>query len=207
MPTRSARLQREPMPKRRLSSALPDSAGAPRRRRCAPSNPFTTEVQNRTKTGCPGLTTLLSAPLTYSCTSSNACWQLGEDQPEGVGVPEPLPAPSVSQRRQEPGFGHISVLALLAGCSKYPNTQSTCCHESNPWHLNHLPPLKLIPFSQWDQSLGVLCSKLETILRNCKPECFIAQHPLPNACLWAPASVFIKEGWTAFPCREGERWG
>lgn len=42
---------------------------------------------------------------------------------------------------------------------------------------------KVMPFSQWDLSLGVLCSKLETFLRTCKPDCFITQHPLPSVCL------------------------
>lgn len=66
----------------RSGPAVPCSAGT-LRRGCATSNPVTTKVQSRPQK-CPGLTTSLSVSLENSSTSSNACWQLLYDQPEGV---------------------------------------------------------------------------------------------------------------------------
>lgn len=62
------------------------------------------------------------------------------------------------------------------------------------------PASKLIPFRHWDQSLGFFCSKLETILRNCKPECFIM-----SITGILPLSLWNKDGWHFPPWRRTVR--
>lgn len=83
--------------------------------------------------------------------------------------------------QQEPELQTHLYLLSFSGCLLWVSQHSmyllTWIQSLAP---NSSSSLKLILFSQWDQPLGILCSKLETILRTCKPVSLLSiLYPMP----------------------------
>lgn len=122
-----------------------------------------------------------------------------------AGSKECLPALNHRDQQESEHHTHHS-LAFLIGCCRYPNTHSTCSHESNPWHQIYLLPsswyLSVSEISPWEfcvQSWRHFwgTANLSVLLLGILYQVSVSLGPC--LCLY---KVRIN-----VPCHEGELWG